>query len=361
MNNPSGVSFAEARNIVGAELARPNAKIYWADFLSCILIGHVLFHLVLFMPAWAPGGVSGGVLRAVMFGVTALLYYRAAMFTHELVHLRDRLPGFRVAWNILCGIPFFMPSFTYLPHTDHHRRRLYGTKYDGEYVPLRQHSRWLVVAMVLQSLVIPLLGVLRFTLLTPVCWLIPGARQWVYRHASTMVVDPSFCRPPATPAATRLMYRQEFLCFCFACVFLGGRFFLPGDHWNALLLQAYLMGVAVVTLNSLRTLGAHLWAGDGEEMSFESQLLDSVNYPGQSWLTELWGPVGTRFHALHHMFPSIPYHNLPEAHRRLAQSLPEGSPYHQTIRGSLLATLADLFRHPRRAEAFQGRPQNRHV
>ena len=78
-------------------------------------------------------------------------------------------------------------------------------------------------------------------------------------------------------------------------------------------------------------------------MSFEEQLLDSVNYPERPWITELWGPVGTRYHALHHLFPRLPYHNLGEAHRRLTEGLPADSPYHQTSAKTLTGEILALW------------------
>ena len=82
-------------------------------------------------------------------------------------------------------------------------------------------------------------------------------------------------------------------------------------------------------------------------MTFLDQLLDSVNYPHRPWITELWGPVGTRFHALHHLFPSLPYHAFPEAHRRLMKALPEDSPYRLTEERSLTSAVIDLVRRNR--------------
>jgi fatty acid desaturase len=90
-------------------------------------------------------------------------------------------------------------------------------------------------------------------------------------------------------------------------------------------------------------LGAHRWTGDGRELSFEEQLLDSVNYPYRAWITELWGPVGTRYHALHHLFPSLPYHNLGIAHRRLVAGLPANSLYHETSKVSLTGEIRALY------------------
>jgi fatty acid desaturase len=53
-------------------------------------------------------------------------------------------------------------------------------------------------------------------------------------------------------------------------------------------------------------------------MSVTAQYLDSVNVPPPALLPMLWAPVGLRYHALHHLLPSMPYHSLGEAHRRLS-------------------------------------------
>ena len=73
-------------------------------------------------------------MAAATFTVQCLCFYRAVMFVHEVVHLPERnFVAFRVAWNVLCGIPFLLPSFTYYTHLEHHRRKLFGTEHDGEY------------------------------------------------------------------------------------------------------------------------------------------------------------------------------------------------------------------------------------
>ena len=81
-------------------------------------------------------------------------------------------------------------------------------------------------------------------------------------------------------------------------------------------------------LNQLRTLVAHLWENEGEAMTVTAQYLDSVNVPPPGPIAELWAPVGLRYHALHHLMPSMPYHSLPEAHRRLRAQLGADSTYH---------------------------------
>lgn len=117
------------------------------------------------------------------------------------------------------------------------------------------------------------------------------------------------------------------------------------DQWlDPFWLVAYCVAVGLLIVNELRTLGAHRWTNEEGEMTFEEQLLDTLNYPYRPWFTELWGPIGTRYHALHHLFPRLPYHNLPEAHRRLTEGLPKDSPYHQTTAISLTQEMIKLWK-----------------
>src|SRR5262245_31834382 len=60
-------------------------------------------------------------------------------------------------------------------------------------------------------------------------------------------------------------------------------------------------------------------------------MLDSMTLDSDSWLTMLLNPVGLRYHTTHHLFPSLPYHNIRAAHRRLMQELPADSLYHRTV------------------------------
>src|SRR4029078_1565358 len=96
------------------------------------------------------------------------------------------------------------------------------------------------------------------------------------------------------------------------------------------LVKEYATGFFIALVNNVRTLGAHRFINDGRELTFVEQLLDSVNYSRFSIIAEIWGPVGLRYHALHNLFPSLPYHNLSRAHARLMAELPADSPYRQT-------------------------------
>jgi fatty acid desaturase len=344
----SRFSFSEARSLIG-DLLNRNPRVYWVDFLLSIFGGYLALHATLHVPRlfWPAPWVIPVVI--VSYIATVLLFMRSVMFIHELVHLpAGEYKGFRFAWNLLCGIPFFVPSFLYYPHVDHHRRKHYGTDHDGEYLSLSHSSRWLIVGFIFQALVIPILGLFRFVVLSPICWLIPGARAFVHRHASTMLVDPFYERDDASPKVMRIVVIQEFFCFLVGMVLIFRHRIVTGQWGDPLWIVVYCVAIGLLILNEIRTLGAHRWTGNGEEMTFEEQLLDSVNYPHCPWISELWGPIGTRYHALHHLFPSLPYHNLGEAHRRLVAGLSADSPYHQTIAPSLTSEIIALWRRARK-------------
>lgn len=335
-------SIHEARSIV-ADLFAPRASVYWVDFLATLAVGNVAFVLCRRVIE-----LSSPVFY-LAFAVQCLAFYRASLFIHELVHLRpEKFKAFRAAWNLLCGVPFLTPSFVYYTHFDHHRRAHYGTEHDGEYITLGQRSRWAIPFYLAQALVIPLVVVFRFGILTPLAWISPPVRRFAIRHMSSLVMDPSYIRPAPTKRVMRIIRLQEALCFAYlatlAVLLATGRVpwtFVP---------HVYATAACIVMLNSIRTLGSHLWTGDGERMSFLDQLDDSANYPYRPWITELWGPLGLRYHALHHLFPTMPYHNMGQAHRRLMARLPADSPYRSTVRTTLCEALWELWRRPRPAE-----------
>ena len=56
-----------------------------------------------------------------LFSVVGFAMYRAVVFTHEIAHRGEAtFRRFRMVWNLLCGIPFLMPSFMYGDHKSPH-------------------------------------------------------------------------------------------------------------------------------------------------------------------------------------------------------------------------------------------------
>jgi fatty acid desaturase len=340
-----GFSIAEAREIV-KDLFRPNPRIYWMDFSASMVVGLAGFLLV---PAF--GLLTPWAL--LLWAVSILALYRGAVFIHELVHLRrGTFTSFRVAWYLLCGVLLLIPPFMYENHWDHHNRRHYGTDGDGEYIPFARRPPSAIITFLAASPIVPLLAVYRFLVLAPLAWLVPRVRQAVYTRASSLQIDFDYVRRVPSAEELRSWRLQELGCFLYLVAVLA--LLVSGTLPPYRIGQAYLTIVGIVGLNSLRLLAAHRYRSSEAEMTFVEQLMDSINYPRNAPLTALWAPVGLRMHALHHLFPGMPYHALAEAHRRLLAQLPADSPYRDTSSPGLWATLRQLFKEAQESQGGGG-------
>jgi fatty acid desaturase len=303
------------------DLGTPKPHIYWPDFLLSALIGYTGLAAAIFATTlWVQ-------LLAGVISVLAL--YRAGGFIHEVTHIKhSALPGFRFGFNAVIGVPLLVPSYMYEGiHNLHHARTRYGTDQDPEYLPLALMKPWTLPVFILVSLLAPIALLFRNAVLAPLSLVIPGLRQLLVERYSGLVINPAFRRRPAEGEARRNWLWQETAASIWSIALLAGVFtgFIP---MNAFLI--FLLIVAcVAVLNQIRTLVAHLWENDGEPLSVTAQFLDSVNVPPPALLPVLWAPVGLRYHALHHLLPSVPYHALGEAHRRLSAQLGGDSAYHQ--------------------------------
>ncbi len=278
------------------------------------------------------------------FLIASFALYRSVIFIHELAHLREGvLPGFRLIWNLTCGFPLMVPSFTYRAvHRDHHRASMYGTRSDGEYLPFVPGGPSRIILYLLLPLVLPLAIAGRFIVFTPLSYLNRGLRRVAWVRASSLVINLSYRGPMPSAEDRRSGQIQELGAFLYgtvAIVLVATGILSPG-----VLLLWYLVAVFVFVLNSLRTLAAHCYRyPGGRAVDFTDQFFDSVDVPGNPLVTSLWAPVGLRYHATHHLFPSMPYHALGEAHRRLARCLPDDARYLEVTRKSLCDALRRLW------------------
>lgn len=331
-------SMSKARELV-KDLFRPNPIIYWVDFLFSAILGWGAFGLAFMSPVFSS--------RQILFVVlSCLALYRAALFIHEIVHFKKgTFKVFRWAWNMLCGFPLMIPIFLYQSvHFDHHKQNFYGTEKDGEYFPFAIKGRRWIVIHILFSFLVPILFFARFSFLAPLSLVNKKLRLFLLARMSALIIDLDYQRPESSWKNAEDWKIQEFLASLYAWVFLGGILaeIIPA---RALFLW-YCIGALIFMVNSIRTLGAHRYQNPKEVvMSYPKQMLDSVNIPGNRWMTPLWAPVGLRFHATHHLFPDLPYHELGEAHRRLIQDHGENSLYGRTVCSGLLPVLNQLWKH----------------
>lgn len=313
------------------DLHRPIPRIFWTDLAVTSLVCWSAFWGAVVLQSY--GGFYAWV-------IASLAAYRGLCFMHELTHLRAKaLPGFETAWNLFFGVPLLLPSFVYVGvHQDHHNLSSYGTARDPEYLPFAK-SNLMVVFFLAHSPLIPCFLILRFLVLGPAGLLVPPLHRWLAVHASALTMNFGYERGTSPAILRSMKIWQSLILLLWACFFAS---MIAGVvPWRALGIW-YLVTAAVSVINTLRTLGAHHYESEGAPMDRTNQLLDSIDTPGAAW-TEFWAPVGLRYHALHHYFPGIPYHNLAEAHRRLVATLSHDAPYRQTFSSGLLESLGRLY------------------
>ncbi len=330
--NPDEVRLC--RDLVSDLFGRSPA-VYWTDMLLSAAGAWVLTYVYFTAPAWS-------VTQIVAFLVAGVLFFRVGTFIHELVHMGPReMPWFKRTWNLLVGIPLLMPWIVYRNHMDHHNPRLFGTPDDGEYIPLAAAPKSEILKYLVQAPLLPTLTIIRFGILGPVSRLSPRLREIVLTRFSAAVSNPYYAK--RFPAGDeRHLSLVEWLCFAWLATLIT--LTVAGYIAPIQLGMAYLLLAWALSLNWVRNLAAHGYANRGNEMSHAEQLGDSINITGQTWLTVWLFPVGLRYHALHHLLPSLPYHNMGQAHRRLMARLPDDAVYRQVNRSSFFGAVAELWR-----------------
>jgi fatty acid desaturase len=322
-NDESGAWISQVRQAVrdaDTDFFKVSPVRYWADFLLSLLAAYVSAGVYLAAPL-------GSLQQLVAFPLAAFWLYRLGSLIHEVCHLGEHeMPVFKAAWNMLAGVMMLTPSpFFTRHHRDHHSQRFYGTPEDPEYVAnvVTGGSPLSLIAYAAYVAVFPALVFLRF-LLAPLTWLHTGLRDWTLRRASSLTFNRLYERK-ITPADRRVILAVEIPCFLRAAL-IPTLVLLGINDWTRIP-QLYTLAVATVMLNQMRQLADHHFEGDGSRADMESHILDSCNFTRNDPLTLLFFPFSIRFHALHHLFPSMPYHQLKAAHAHLAANLPTDSPY----------------------------------
>jgi fatty acid desaturase len=335
---PQAAPSAGTADVVAAyqlvrDLFRPSPRAYW---LELALTGSASWAAILVAClSGSPFVIAAALTLAVP------LWYRALAMIHELTHQRpEELPGFHLAWNLAVGVAWFLPSVMYEGvHAGHHKKTTYGTAADPEYLPLDGRPGAVLRYLALSFVLLPALAA-RFLVLAPLSWVVPPLRRLLIRSASSYVINLGYER--SMSAAER---RKLFLWECVVLLAwwpaLG--LTLAGEvpwRWLAVWYAAFTL---VALVNRTRMLAAHRFASEGLATDHLGQFADSIDSPA-GWCAELWAPLGMRYHALHHLFPTLPFHNMGRAYRRLVANLAPDSFYHRSRGRGLWWALARLLR-----------------
>lgn len=315
-----------------AELA-PYAKVSRAHFYGDLSVTALLAWGSLLALSLRPWDIWSPLLLLVSY----LAFYRGNAFIHEVVHFGKKVKGIGALYNLAFGFPDRIPYYIHEPHKYHHLPNTFGTAKDPEYLYLKGKGAAYFLRPLYAAPLAPLLLLVRFGLLPLVSWAFPKSwRMAIYQKLSTIVVNPAYVRPEGRPADIRRAAVQDLGCAAYVVAFAA--LWWAGILNGAFFAWWYLIAVVATAVNMYRARVAHLYDGDGRVLTDLEALRDSTTIEGSLW-SELWAPLGLKYHALHHLAPQIPYHGLGPAHRHLRSRLSPRHPYSRTMLPSLRSGL----------------------
>ncbi len=309
-------------NVLVKDLNRPRALVYWTDLAICLALTAAGLWLSWPFPEKVLAGSPVAIFGLVL---AAFALFRASYFNHELAHHARDLPGFEIAWNLSVGIPLLIPSYLYSDHLNHHSVKGFATETDVEYFAPNLRGIRGVMLLVVMSFLLPLLYSVRFLVVAPLAWFSPAVRRWADTRASSLGILGLSRRKPPTAGEVFAWRIQELGCFAYLvsvlCAVAAG--WLPIQF----VMQVNTVIVILLVLHGIRIMVGHRYDVESSSDRID-QVLDSFNFTRHRAMTVLMAPLGFHLHALHHLFPKIPYHNMQEAHRRVSAALPANSFYH---------------------------------
>ncbi|HVY98588.1 MAG TPA: hypothetical protein VHA35_03745 [Dongiaceae bacterium] len=263
------------------------------------------------------------------FIVAGLALFRAGVFVNEIAHIPEgRMRAFKAYWNLICGIPLLTPSFMYQPArpTDQEelaRRQAAGLNSPPEDDPTPRS----LGSQALKVLAVPLLGVLRFMLLSPLLFLNPRHQGWIMARLTVYFPGLKHSEVLGHDLAPTVGWRRSIAELCCFGVMMFVIFAYSDDivPWSTFT-ELYALSVFAVALHCLRALFSR-------RRRARASLDQGMTVEGPAVLDALILPLGSRYQALRETVPTVPYHNLGAAHRRLIAGLPADSAYRRGVRG----------------------------
>ncbi len=331
----SSLGLAKYLSHIREHFFAPNPYLFYTDFTLSALAGDFCLFRAIETPGWIAS-------RLLWIFISALCMFRATVFLHEAYHLGKHLRGFVWWYNLLHGFTHKLPFYCYTPHRYHHLPETYGTINDPEYEALSTKPLWysLFVAPCGVMAILPVFMLVRWGIMPAILPFIgTKARDAIYARASTLAMNPSYVRPVPSVSERRAWYGEDMGCLIYSVAW-GWLIYVKLLPWQSVGIW-YAVFYLVAVLNYYRVLISHRYFTELNATTHKQQVLDSGTLlwsPLNSWLY----PVGLRYHALHHMFPQIPYHHMGEAHKWLMLTLPPDHPYRLTVSKGYFIALKGL-------------------
>jgi fatty acid desaturase len=279
----------------------PRPAIYFRDFgiyLALFVIGFV----------WGVNASWPMVILPWLLATFGL--HRAGLFCHEIVHIKDeKLHGFRAFYTWTVALIVMVPPLRFqLPHLAHHRLGIFGTPEDPQYPLVRGNPFAMTMVLLVIPFVVPFTNLLMtITAAFGAFRLEAALDRWATEKLGFSL---SSSLTPEQQAEVSRHARVTLVLFLAAIVFFPGA--LP-FYYAVLVLGWALLTARIPLEHELERLA--------ETSGREDQMIDSFTI--ESPLALIVQPVGFRYHTAHHMYPGVPYHNLPALHDELKRTMPE--------------------------------------
>jgi fatty acid desaturase len=290
-----------ATPVIDKAYFRAKPMVYFRDFVIAMAI---------FVAAFAWGMQVDGPMIVVPYLLAMAFFYRAGIFAHEIVH-QERDPRMRLfywVWQLTCGAIMFMPSSRfYGPHQTHHADGIFRTKEDPQYPLVRSNPRLMMFFLLVLPFATPVFAFLQ-ALVTSVCGL--AAEEALDRY-TVRTFNFSVSSPLEGKRRTEVIWLSRYSVVLFALYAV----LLPETLWfyYAVMVGGWFLIVARIPLE-------HELKAYSERSDRLDQMLDSFTI--ENPLAVVIQPTGLRYHTAHHMYPGVPYHNLPAVHSHLKKTLP---------------------------------------
>lgn len=282
--------------------------------------------------AW---GIQADWPMVVIPGVVAAIFVaRLGIFAHELSHRPGdrRMRAFYWVWQLTAGAIVLIPSARFVdPHTAHHTTGIFRTKDDPQYLLVRSSGRLAFFVLVVLPFLTPL-----YTFFQMVIASIGGLTLEDSLDAFTRR---RFNFSISTPLPASKRNEVAWLSRYYLAAFTLFALLLPEalPFYYCVLVGGWLVIVLRIPLE-------HELQQYAETSERQDQMLDSFTV--ETPLALIVQPLGFRYHTAHHMYPGVPYHNLPTLHEHLKATVPQYRnsivSYWTAIRGARYAAAPDL-------------------
>ncbi len=279
----------------------PRPAIYYRDFG---------FYLLLFLIGmiWGAQATWPTVILPLLLAAAGL--HRAGLFCHEIVHIKDTsLKPFQYLYTWTVALLVMVPPLRFqIPHLAHHRLGVFGTPEDPQYPLIRGNPFAMIMVLLVIPFIVPFTNLfMTFTAAAGAFGTEQAIDRWASRHFGLSLSSPL---TEDQQAEVSRHARVNLLLLAAVVILIPG--ILP--FYYAVLVAGWALLTARIPLE-------HELEQLVETSGRQDQMIDSFTI--ESPFALIVQPVGFRFHTAHHMYPAVPYHNLPALHEHLKRTVPE--------------------------------------